>query len=79
MLEHDLPQTGVLRGFGRFQQRRVAFAQRDDVLQLSVEGKQFAIAPNAALVNLGVRHAALTPCAFQICRCGQFARVVDLE
>ncbi len=54
-------QPAVLRRARRLEQRRVAFAQRHHLAVIVQERKQFAIAPDAALVEGRVGHAPLAP------------------
>lgn len=65
MFEGDRAEATVSSGAGRGEQRRVAFADSDDVFELAFEGEQFAVAPDAALVERGVAHAALAPKGLQ--------------
>ena len=55
----------ALGGAGRVEQGRVAFAQGDDVAQVFEKREEFAIAPDAALGEGGVVHAALAPGALE--------------
>jgi len=48
------------------EQRRVAFAQRDDAVVLAEKRDELAVAPDAALIERPVREPALPPELFQI-------------
>src|ERR1019366_1341841 len=61
MLEREAIQATVFGRAGSIQQRRVAFPQRYGALIKSVEGQQFAIAPDSALIQQPIRSAAFTP------------------
>jgi hypothetical protein len=65
MLERDVLESAIGRGARRLQKRRVAFAQRDDIGVIVEKGKQFAIAPDAALLERGVRHPPFAPYALE--------------
>ena len=65
MLERQLVEAAVARGRGAGQQRRVAFAQRDHGIEMLQKRNDLAIAPDAALIELQVGHAAHAPGAFQ--------------
>ncbi len=64
VFERQPIQAAVLSGARRVQQRRVAFAKRDDLMVMAIERQQFAIAPDAALVERVVRGAAFAPGLF---------------
>src|ERR1035437_5846512 len=59
-------QTAVLRGPAARQQRCAAFSQCDHAREVVQKGNELAIAPDAALIQRGVRGAAPPPQSFQL-------------
>lgn len=65
MLENDLVNAGVAGGFGGVKQRRVPLAEGDDVLVVIEEGEEFAVAPDAALIEERVVQTAFAEGPFE--------------
>lgn len=61
MFECETIQTTVLRGARRIEQRRVALAECDRLMMMSIEWQQFPISPNSALFERFVGHAPGSP------------------
>ena len=65
MLEREPVQAAVFGGARSIQHRRIPLAQRNSVVMVSIEGQQLTIAPDSALVELGIGSAALAPDLFE--------------
>ncbi len=69
MLKGDRVEAAVGRRRGGREQGSVALTQGDDVLKSVEKAEEFAIAPDPALIQRSIAHAAFTPSGSKL-RCG---------